>query len=63
MEQVLLDAERTIAAARARQAEVLAELDAAQVAMVDGSRPLSDWVAAKLDVSHDTARASRAPPP
>lgn len=35
---------------------VLRELDAAQVATADGCRTLTEWVASRLDVTHDTAR-------
>jgi len=35
---------------------LLRELDAAQVATGDGCRTLAEWVAARLDVTHDTAR-------
>jgi len=49
--------ERLIAQIRARQLGDLEALDAAQVATGDGSRSLSEWVAARCDVSLDTARA------
>ena len=35
---------------------VLRELDASQVATGDGCRTLAEWVASRLDVTHDTAR-------
>ncbi len=44
------------ARARARQAALLNALDAAQVAAMDGSRSMLEWTAARLDVTHDTAR-------
>lgn len=55
-EQRLIAAESAIARLRAVQIEDLAELDVAQIAAADGSRSLSEWVAARLDVSIDTAR-------
>jgi hypothetical protein len=48
--------ERLIARARARQAQVLGRLDAAQVATMDGCRSMLEWTASRLDVTHDTAR-------
>ena len=56
-EQRLIAAEEVIAKLRAIQLEDLAALDAAQVATGDGARSLSEWVAARLDVSLDTARS------
>jgi hypothetical protein len=41
----------------ALQMRHLRHLDKAQVATADGSRSLSEWVAARLDVSHETAMA------
>lgn len=55
-EQRLIAAEAAIARLRAIQIEDLAELDVAQIAAADGSRSLSEWVAARLDMSIDTAR-------
>jgi 5-methylcytosine-specific restriction endonuclease McrA len=46
-----------IARIRARQLADLAQLDVAQVALADGSRSLSEWVAARLDVSVDSAKS------
>jgi hypothetical protein len=40
----------------AHDIEILEVLDARQVATADGSRSLSEWVAARLDLSQDTAR-------
>ena len=56
-EQRLIAAEQTIAKLRAIQLEDLAALDTAQVATGDGARSLSEWVAARLDVSLDSARS------
>lgn len=55
-ERQLISDERLIARLRARQLRNLAELDGAQVATADGARSLSEWTAARLDVSVDTAR-------
>ncbi len=55
-EQRLIADERLIARLRARQMTDLAVLDVAQVAFGDGSRSLSEWVAARLDVSADSAK-------
>jgi hypothetical protein len=57
LEQGLLAAEASISQLRAYQLTVLEELDSRQVATGDGYRSLSDWVTARLDVSHDTARS------
>lgn len=54
--RVLESAEQLVARARAMQIAALRSLDAAQVATRDGARSLADWTAARLDVSHDTAR-------
>ena len=42
--------------AAARQVALIAEADRRQLATWDGCRTLVDWVAWRLDVSHDTAR-------
>lgn len=55
LERQLAEDELVVSAARARQLVVLEELDARQVATGDGYRSLSDWVAARLDLSRDTA--------
>jgi hypothetical protein len=56
LEQELIACEALISRARSRQAELLRILDGAQVDAADGSRSMLDWTAARLDVSHDTAR-------
>lgn len=48
LEQVLLQGESLISQVRARQAEALAQLEAAQVIQHDGSRNMVDWTAAQL---------------
>jgi hypothetical protein len=48
--------EGLIARARLRQAELLLQLDAAQVASMDGCRSMLDWTVSRLDVTHATAR-------
>ena len=56
LELQLVEDERLIGRLRARQLAVLSELDVRQVAMVDGSRSLSEWLAARMDTSPDTAK-------
>jgi len=56
LEQELIACEALVSRARSRQAELLRILDGAQVDATDGSRSMLDWTAARLDVSHDTAR-------
>ena len=55
LEQLIITAELEIARIRAAQVAAIRLLDGAQVATTDGSRTLTDWVAAKLDIGHDTA--------
>lgn len=55
-EQRLIAAERAIARLRELQMRDLAELDVAQIATADGSRSLSEWVAARLDQGVESAR-------
>ncbi|MGH3650963.1 MAG: hypothetical protein ACRDU9_09675, partial [Acidimicrobiia bacterium] len=57
IEQQLIADERLIARLRARQMAGLAELDTRQVATADGSRSLSEWAAARLDLGVESARA------
>ncbi len=42
---------------RAHQASLLRQLREIEIFHTDGSRSMKDWTAAKLDVSHETARA------
>lgn len=56
IEQQLIDDEHLIARVRARQIEMLGELDTRQVATADGSRSLSEWVCSRLDVGIESAR-------
>lgn len=56
LEQQLLADEAAISAARARQIEVLEELDRRQSPSVDGCRSLGEWVAWKLDMGTEAAR-------
>lgn len=55
-EQIVITAERHIARLRSIQIEALEALDRSQVATADGSRSLAKWVAARADVSAETAR-------
>ncbi len=56
LERRLSEAEVIVSRARAVQLEVLEELDRRQVATADGSRSLSEWLAARIDVSPTTAK-------
>jgi hypothetical protein len=55
LETRLFDLERVINQARAEQVEILSQLDDLQVYLSDGDRGMEDWVASRLDVSHQTA--------
>jgi hypothetical protein len=57
LETELLTCEAAIGRLRAHQAELLRELGEIEIHHVDGARSMKDWAAARLDVSHDTARA------
>jgi len=56
LEQELVACERIIGRLRAHQLGLMVRLDAAQVPQMDGSRSMLEWVAARCDTSHDTAR-------
>lgn len=56
LEQQLVADEAAVAQLKARQMALLEELDVRQVATADGSRSLSEWVAARLDVGPDSAK-------
>ena len=56
LEQRLLAREALIGRLRLEQAELIRELDQAQVAQVDGSRSMLEWVMARCDVTEATAR-------
>ncbi len=53
--QILIAEEGEIARHRANQIAALELLDRAQVATADGSRTLSEWVAARVDLGHETS--------
>jgi len=55
LEQLLAVSERKIAQGRAFQMNVLAEVDARQMPTGDGSRSLSEWAAAHMDIAPETA--------
>ncbi len=57
LEQAALRSEAEICRLRATQLTIIRGLDVAQIRMSDGSRSMVDWVSARLDISHDTARA------
>ena len=56
LERRLADDEKLIGRLRARQAAIIAVLDQRQVALADGCRTLSEWVASRADTSTHTAR-------
>lgn len=57
LEQRLAAAEEVVSQARAVQLEVLEELDRRQVTTADGSRSLSEWLAARIDLAPKTAKS------
>jgi hypothetical protein len=57
LEQELLVNQAERARLCARDLEILEELDYRQVATADGCRSLSEWVAARLDMSTGTAKS------
>lgn len=57
LERRLFAAEEVVSQARAVQLEVLEELDRRQIASADGSRSLSEWLAARIDVAPKTAKS------
>ncbi len=57
LERRLADAEEIVSRARSIQLEILGELDRRQVATADGSRSLSEWLSARIDVGSDTAKS------
>jgi hypothetical protein len=56
LERTLIEAEQRIGQLRAMQMALLDHLDVAQVAQLDGSRSLAEWVAARADLDQETAR-------
>ncbi len=57
LERTLVEAEQRIGRLRAMQMALLDELDGAQVARLDGSGNLPEWVAARCDMDVESARA------
>ena len=55
LESELSSVEAEIDRLRARQVEILSELDTHQVYLTEGDRGMEDWVASRLDVSAQTA--------
>ena len=55
LETELSAVETEIGRLRARQVEILTELDTHQVYLTEGDRGMEDWVASRLDVSPQTA--------
>jgi hypothetical protein len=56
-QQLLLSAESVISEMRSLQIEVLEEADREQVATADGSRNLTEWTGAVLDLAPETAKS------
>jgi len=56
LEQQLVASQQIQSGLKARDLEVLEELDRRQVATGDGCKSLSEWVAARLDLSLDSAK-------
>jgi hypothetical protein len=57
LETELLTCEAAIGRLRVHQAKLLRELREVEIHHVDGARSMKDWTAARLDISHETARA------
>ncbi|HEX6219517.1 MAG TPA: HNH endonuclease signature motif containing protein [Acidimicrobiia bacterium] len=57
LEQRLAAAEEVVSQARAVQLQILEELDRRQVATADGSRSLSEWLAARIDLGPKTSKS------
>ncbi len=55
IEQQLLHLEAMVSKVRARQSELLAEIDRMQVPTTDGTRSLKEWITGRLDVHPRTA--------
>jgi hypothetical protein len=55
LETELATIEKVIGSLRARQAEILSELDVLQVDLGEGDRGMADWTARSLDVSTQIA--------
>ena len=57
LDQIISDRERVIAQARAEQIAAIREQKAYQTPLADGYRSMVDWLAARADISHQTARS------
>ena len=57
VERALREEERNIARARARQVQMLKLADAMQLPTADGCKSLPEWLAGRMDISNETARA------
>jgi hypothetical protein len=57
LEQRLLHLESVVAVVRAEQTEIVAELDARQVALGDGCRSTVEWLSGRLNLATETASA------
>ncbi len=56
IEQILVGLETEIGTRRHLQMSLITELDRRQVPMIDGSRTLAEWTAARMDLTPETAR-------
>jgi hypothetical protein len=56
LEQLLIQGEAAISRIRAHQITALTALDIAQVHTADSARSLQDWMAGRLDVTHESAK-------
>jgi len=59
LEQLLVECESHIARLRSVQTQVVSEADRRQLPTTDGAHTMVDWVASRLDVTVDTAEATR----
>ena len=57
LEQQLIELESIVSRVRARQISLLREADSRQTPLGDGCRSLGEWVAGRLDVAPETAKA------
>src|SRR5665811_1941387 len=57
LEHEIAGLELHVGRVRARQMNVLAELDRRQIATADGCRSMTEWAASRLDIAPETASA------
>lgn len=56
LERELVELELLVSRIRARQCELINQLDTRRVTETDGARTLTDWLSARLDLATDTAK-------